>query len=52
VIKRRARELGDLKDSFGAWTMTDEEGRRIFSSLKKNWKKTTLEIRDRPETPS
>jgi predicted CopG family antitoxin len=47
VIKRLARERGNLKDSFGAWTMTDEEEKRIFSSLKKNWKKTTLAIRSR-----
>ncbi len=40
VIKRLARERGELKDSFGTWKMTDDEEERIFSSLKKNWKKT------------
>jgi hypothetical protein len=27
--------------------MSDEEEEKIFSSLKENWKKTTLSIRDR-----
>ena len=47
VIKRLARERGELKDSFGVWTMTDQEEEKIFSSLKKNWKKTTVAIRGR-----
>ena len=38
---------GRLSDSLGAWNMSDEEEARIFSSLKENWKKTTLSIRDR-----
>jgi len=46
-IERLARERGELKDSFGAWTMADEEKEEIFSSLRKNWKKTTLAIRSR-----
>jgi predicted CopG family antitoxin len=45
VIKRLARERGELKDSFGAWTMTDEEEERIFSALKKDWRNATLAIR-------
>jgi len=52
VIKRLARERGELKDSFGAWKMTDEEEQKIFSSLKKNWKKTTLAIRSGRGTTS
>ncbi len=50
MIKRPAREHGELKDSFGAWTMTDKEEEKIFSSLKKNWKRTTLAIRGRVTT--
>ncbi len=46
VIKRLARERGEFKDSLGAWTMSHEEEERIFSSLKKFWKKTTLRVRD------
>jgi hypothetical protein len=38
---------GRLSDSLGAWKMSDEEEKRIFSSLQENWKKTTLSIRDR-----
>lgn len=45
VIKRLARERGELKDSFGAWTMSQEEEERIFSSLKKHWKKATVTAR-------
>ncbi len=45
VIKRLANERGKLKDSYGAWTMTDEEEAEIFSGLKLNWKKTTRRIR-------
>ncbi len=50
VIKRLARERGELKDSFGAWTMSQEEEERVFSNLKKNWKKTTLRVRGGKET--
>jgi len=39
VIKRLATERGKLKDSLGAWKMSDEEEERIFSGLNKNWKK-------------
>jgi hypothetical protein len=42
-----ALERGGLSSSPGAWKMSDEEEARIFSSLKENWKKTTLSIRDR-----
>lgn len=52
VIKRLARERGELKDSFGAWTMTDQEEERIFFGLKKNWKKTTQAIRGKRGTAS
>ena len=45
VIKRLARERGELKDSFGGWTMSEEEEGRIFSSLQKNWEKTTRRVR-------
>jgi len=38
---------GRLSDSLGAWNMSDEEEERIFSSLKENWKRTTLGIRRR-----
>ena len=47
AVKAPGRERGKLNDSFGAWTMSDEEEERIFSSLKKNWKRTTLAIRRR-----
>jgi hypothetical protein len=40
-------EHGELKKSFGAWKMTNDEEEALFSSLKKNWKKTTLTIRGR-----
>jgi predicted CopG family antitoxin len=39
MIKRLAKERGELEDSFGAWKMSDDEEERIFSSLNKNWKK-------------
>ncbi len=42
---------GNLKDSFGAWKMSDEEEERIFSRLNQNWKKTTLAIRAAEEKP-
>ena len=45
VIKRQAGEHGELKDSFGAWTMSQEEEERIFSSLKKHWKRATVTAR-------
>jgi predicted CopG family antitoxin len=51
VIKRLAKERGKLKDSFGAWKMSDDEEERMFSNLKKNWKKTTLAIRTAEEKP-
>ena len=41
---------GRLSDSLGAWNMSDEEEERIFSSLKENWKRTTLGIRRRVST--
>jgi predicted CopG family antitoxin len=52
VTKKIAWERGDLKDSFGAWTMSDEEEEKIFSDLKKSWKKSTLRIRGRQGTLS
>ena len=45
VIKRLARERGQLRDSYGAWSMSDEEEAEIFSNLKSNWKRTTNRIR-------
>ncbi|TMI43129.1 hypothetical protein E6H19_10510 [Candidatus Bathyarchaeota archaeon] len=42
---------GRLSDSLGAWNMSDEEEERIVSSLKKNWKRTTLAIRTAEEKP-
>ncbi len=45
VIKRLARERGRLRDSYGAWTMSDEEEAKIFSSLKHHWRRTTLRTR-------
>ncbi len=45
VIKRLARERGQLRDSYGAWTMSDEEEAKIFSGLKRHWKKATLRTR-------
>jgi predicted CopG family antitoxin len=51
VIKRLAKERGKLKDSFGAWKMSDDEEERIFPSLKKNWKRTTPAIRTAEEKP-
>ncbi len=45
VIKRLARERGQLRDSYGAWTMSDEEEARTFTSLKRHWKKATLRTR-------
>ncbi|HEX9430837.1 MAG TPA: hypothetical protein VF944_10715 [Candidatus Bathyarchaeia archaeon] len=45
--RKLIRERGRLRDSLGAWNMSDEEEEKIFSSLKENWKKTTLSIRDR-----
>ena len=52
LSKTVGKERGQLKDSFGSWTMTDEEEEKIFSGLKKNWKRTTLAIRGRRGTPS
>ena len=45
VIKRLTRERGKLSDSLGAWKMTDEEAEQIFSSLRHNWKKSTVRLR-------
>lgn len=45
MTKRLAMARGELKDSFGAWTMNQEEEERVFSSLKKNWKKATVRAR-------
>jgi hypothetical protein len=45
--RKLIRERGRLRGSLGAWNMSDEEEEKIFSSLKENWKKTTLAIRDR-----
>src|SRR2546425_5808741 len=49
--RKLTRERGRLSDSLGAWNMSDEEEERIVSSLKKNWKKTTLAIRAAEEKP-
>ena len=49
--KRPDPERAKLKDSLGAWKMSDEEEERTFSSLKKNWKRTTLAIRTAEEKP-
>ena len=45
VIKRLTKERGKLSDSLGAWKMTDEEAEEIFSSLRRNWKKSTARLR-------
>jgi len=45
--RKLIRERGRLRDSLGAWNMSDEEEEKIFSSLKENWKRTTLGIRRR-----
>jgi hypothetical protein len=49
IPKNHARktvpERGKLKDSLGAWKMSDAEEERIFSVLKKDWRNTTLAIR-------
>ena len=45
VIKRLTKERGKLSDSLGAWKMTDEEAEHIFSSLRRNWKKSTERLR-------
>src|SRR5713101_4051073 len=45
VIKRLTKERGKLSDSLGAWKMTDEEAEQIFSSLRRNWKKSTVRLR-------
>src|SRR2546425_7817731 len=37
--RRPDPEQGKLKDSLGAWKMSDAEEERIFSGLNKNWKK-------------
>ncbi len=44
-FRKPARKRGKLKDSLGAWKMSDEEEKRIFSNLKKKWKKTSTAIR-------
>jgi len=49
--RRPDPERAKLKDSLGAWKMSDEEEERTFSSLKKNWKRTTLAIRTAEEKP-
>src|SRR5207245_5475847 len=49
--RKLTRERGRLRDSLGAWNMSDEEEERIVSSLKKNWKRTTLAIRTAEEKP-
>ena len=38
-------ERGKLKDSLGAWKMSDKEEKRILSALKKDWRNATLAIR-------
>lgn len=45
VIKRLARERGNLRDSFGAWKMSDREAEEIFSGLRLHWKGSTLRLR-------
>ena len=36
---------GKLRDSYGAWAMSDKEEAEIFPNLNANWKKTTVRIR-------
>jgi predicted CopG family antitoxin len=38
VIARLTKEAGRLGDSYGAWKMTDEEARELFTSLDRNWR--------------
>ena len=45
VIKRLARERGQLRDSFGTWNMSDEEEAEIFSNLKDGWKRATERLK-------
>jgi predicted CopG family antitoxin len=47
VIKRLTRDRGKLSDSFGAWKMSDKEAEEMFSSLRRNWKQSTLRIRSK-----
>ncbi len=48
VIKRLPRERVELSDSFGAWSMSQqEEENTLFSSLGKNWNRTTSKIQGR-----
>ncbi len=42
---RLAKERGGLRDSYGAWTMSDEEEAEIFSNLKTKWKKAMSRLR-------
>ena len=45
VIKRLTKERGKLSDSLGAWKMTDQEAEEFFSSLRRNWKRSTVRLR-------
>ncbi len=45
VIKRLTRDRGKLSDSLGAWKMSDEEAQKIFSSLRRHWKDSTVRLR-------
>jgi predicted CopG family antitoxin len=47
VIKRLAKERGRLSDSLGAWKMSDDEAEQIFSSLRRNWKESTVRLRSK-----
>ena len=47
VIKRLTKDRGKLSDSLGAWKMSDREAEEIFSSLSRNWKKSTLRVRSK-----
>ena len=49
MIKRLARERGELKDSFGAWSMNEGEEERIFSGLRKQWNKATVVTRNKAD---
>jgi predicted CopG family antitoxin len=45
VIKRLTSERGSLRDSAGAWNMSDEEEREIFGELRKRWKRDSMKLR-------
>jgi predicted CopG family antitoxin len=47
VIKRLAKERGRLSDSLGAWKMSDDEAEQLFSSLRRNWKESTVRLRSK-----